>query len=505
MLSRHFARSLTPCLTPLLALALLAVARPPAAHAVEGKTESAADATTRVQKLNRYAMQLFDDMNFQLAEKTLLEALGVVEKASLTNGPAGLATHGNLAVLYSVGLKNPDKAVFHFKKALAIKPDLKMGKQRATPETEANLARAKAELAAGGGADSLAEAEPDVDAKAGEQEAGNAMKCPAGGEVKAGDEITLKCLTTADLRPATVVLYYKANGAEQYQGLPMTNASTADGITTWVAKIPGSDTKARLVPFYVEARNARGAAVALSGRDESPSMILVKGAATQAASASADIDEDNTDDADEAEEIDDNNPLARLEKERRREREGSKGTFWLSLGIGSGIGYAAGHSTEAFGKDGVQFNPGIAIAYLGHAAPEFGYFVGRNTALSVAGRLQWIPGAYKGTATGALTALFRVSFFGEDEGRTRWYFAPTVGAGEGFRFRVNAQIVDGKGNPTGTVEDTVRGGPFVAGAGTGVLVKLNKRFRWTVDAQFLTGFPNVSAVLDLTSGIRWEF
>ncbi len=504
MLSRHFARLLTPPFKLLLAFALLAVA-PSAAHAVESKAEAPADAATRAQKLNRYAMQLFDDMNFQLAEKTLLEALGVVEKANLTNGPAGLATHGNLAVLYSVGLKDPDKAVFHFKKALAIKPDLKMGKQRATPETEANLARAKAELAAGGGAGGAKEAEPAAAAKAGEQETGNAMKCPAGGEIKAGDEITLKCLTTAELRPATVILYYKANGAEQYQILPMTNASTADGITTWVARIPGSDTKARLVPFYVEARNDLGAAVALSGRDSSPSMILVKGAEAPKAAGSGEVDEDNPDETDEAEEIDDSNPLARLENERRREHEGSKGTFWLALGVGSGIGYAAGHSTEAFGKDGVQFNPGLAIAYLGHAVPEFGYFVGRNTALSVAGRLQWIPGAYQGTATGALTALFRVSFFGEDEGRIRWYFAPTVGAGEGFRFRVTAQIINPDGTSRGTVKDTVRGGPFVAGAGTGILVKLNRHFRWTIDAQFLVGIPNDSAVLDLTSGIRWEF
>jgi len=486
----------------LLAIALLALAGPSVARAAEGKGEPSADATARVQKLNRYAMQLFDDMNFQLAEKTLLEALGVVEKANLTNGPAGLATHGNLAVLYSVGLKNSDKAVLHFKKALAIKPDLKMGKQRATPETEANLARAKAELAAGGGTGGAKEAEPAVEGKAGEQENGNSMKCPVGGEVQAGDEITLKCLTAADLRPATVMVYYKANGAEQYQVLQMTKASTTDGIATWVAKIPGSDTKARLVPFYVEARNDRGAAVALSGRDDSPSMIVVKGADVPAASSLANVDEDNPDETDEAEEIDDSNPLARLENERRKEREGSKGTWWVSLGVGSGIGYAGGNSTEAYGKDKVQFNPGIAVAYLGHAVPEIGYFVGRNTALSLAGRDQWVAGLRSDEATGAHSLLLRLLFFTEDEDRIRWYFAPTVGAGEGFRLVVDAAVVSPNG---GTVKDTVRGGPFVAGAGTGMLVKLSKHYRWTVDAQFLTGFPHFSAVLDLTSGIRREF
>jgi hypothetical protein len=505
MLSRQSARSLT-----ILSTILLALARPPAAHAAEGRSkgESSADETARVQKLNRYAMQLFDDLNFQLAEKTLLEALGVVEKANLANGPAGLATHGNLAVLYSIGLKDPDKAVFHFKKALAIKPDLRMGKQRATPETEANLARAKAELSGGGGTGQANAVEPAGEAKTVEEDTGSGMKCPTGGEIQAGDEITIKCLTSGDLRPAMLMLFYQANGAEGYQVLPMTKSVPVAGVTAWVAKIPGSATKARLVPYYVEARNERGTAVALSGRDDSPSMILVKGANSPAASASAASDDDGADDSEETEEIDDNNPLARLENQRRREREGSKGTWWVSLGVGSGIGYAGGHSTEAFNKPGqrVGFTPGIAVAALGHAVPEIGYFVDRNTALSIAGRDQYVGNGPNGIATGAHTALLRILFFSEDGEQLRWYFAPTVGWGEGFRFLVDAQVIDAAtGKSKGTVKDTVRGGPFVAGAGTGVLVKLNKNYRWTIDAQFLAGFSNFSAVLDLTTGIRREF
>ena len=131
---------------------VLTLAQAKLTFAAEAKPDEA-DPAAKVQKLNRYAMQLFDDLNFTLAEKTLLEALAIIEKTPrLASGPAELATSGNLAVLYSVGLKNPEKAVTYFKKALAVKPDLKMSKQRTTPETEANLARAKAELAGGGGA-----------------------------------------------------------------------------------------------------------------------------------------------------------------------------------------------------------------------------------------------------------------------------------------------------------------------------------------------------------------
>ena len=129
MLSRRFVG-----FTSVLLLFLLVSARTPRAAEAD-KAGDSADPATKAQRLNRYAMQLFDDLNYALAEKTLLRALAGVEKANLVDGPAGLATHGNLAVLYSQGLRNPEKAVFHFKKALAIKPELKLGKQRSTPET----------------------------------------------------------------------------------------------------------------------------------------------------------------------------------------------------------------------------------------------------------------------------------------------------------------------------------------------------------------------------------
>jgi hypothetical protein len=116
------------------------------------------------------------------------------------------------------------------------------------------------------------------------------------------------------------------------------------------------------------------------------------------------------------------------------------------------------------------------------------------------------PRGREGTATGALTGLLRILFFSEDEGKFRWYFAGAVGAGEGFRFQLDATVV----NPDNTAQsyttkDTIRGGPYVAGIGGGMLYKLNRHFRWTIDTQFLVGFTNVSGVLDLSSGLRYQF
>jgi len=498
---------------------VLTLAQAKSTFAAEAKADEA-DPAAKVQKLNRYAMQLFDDLNFALAEKTLLEALGIVEKTPrLAGGPAELATSGNLAVLYSVGLKNPDKAVTYFKKALAIKPDLKMSKQRATPETEANLARAKAEMTGGGGSMPSKLAPPAVASKAAEAADEVGFKCPSGGEVQAGDDVTLKCMSSSSLNVAAVMLYYRANGGDQYEVLQMTKSGTSGGNTAWQAKIPGSQTKTKWIPVYFEARDDKGGTLAQSGREDSPNVIVVKGGQNAASSAPTVAKEEGDEEGDEEEsedegEIDDDNPLARLEKARRREHEGSKGTWWVGLGLGSGVGYAHAKSTEAFGKYGVGFNSGFAPALLGQAVPEFGYFVGRNTAIAVALRAQAIyPRGPEGTATGAITGLVRLMFYpGDEESKTRGYFSLVAGAGEGFRFQVDAQALDAKGNPMldkngnpVTYRDTVRGGPFVSGLGGGVQFKVGRHFRWTLDAQVLVGFPDVSGVLDLGTGLRYLF
>ena len=504
MLERQFAGSLTVLLT-----LLLLVGRPLAAPTgAEGKTEESADPSAKVKELNRKAMDYFDDLNYAMAEKTLLEALAIVEKANLGSGPAGLSTNGNLAVLYSVGFKKPDKAVAHFKKALAIKPDLKLSKQRAAAETEANLARAKAEMA-GGGAPAPGPAAAKPAELPMEAAAGGDFRCPSGGEVVAGDEITLRCMTASNLQPATVMLYYKLSAAPEFEVARMTKEGVTTGNTAWVAKIPSPKTQGTSMLFYFEANDPSGTSLAQSGSEENPSVIAVKGGEVVAGAGPPPVaegqGEEGDDDEEEGDEIDDNNPLAGLERERWKEHQGSKGTWLLGLGVGSGFGYASGHSTEAFGKCcGVGFNPGLAPAALGHAVWEVAYFVGRTTALSIGGRHQWIPGMLPGAATGAHSLLLRSLFFTEDEGKVRWYFACAVGAGEGFRLQVVADRTD-DGHVGEKVKDTVRGGPFLAGIGGGMLYKLGRRWRWTLDTQALVGFGNVSAVLDLTTGVRWQY
>ena len=273
---------------------------------------------------------------------------------------------------------------------------------------------------------------------------------------------------------------------------------------------PAAATGPKTTPSAVEAASDTGS------REQSQSVPPVEGGEATPAEPEAPTvagEGENVEGEEEAEEegeeIDDSNPLARLENERRREHQGSKGTWWLGLGVGSGAGYASGKSTETFPDNRVGFNPGLALAALGHAVPEIGYFVGRNTALAITGRDQLILGGWKGTPWGANAVLLRVLFFTDGDEKVRWYFATAAGWGDAFRLQVTAQsqVVDQNGNVTAVIpfKDTVKGGPWAAGIGGGMLYKLNRRWRWTVDTQALLGFTHYSAVLDLTTGLRWMF
>jgi hypothetical protein len=218
--------------------------------------------------------------------------------------------------------------------------------------------------------------------------------------VNAGDEITLRCMTASNLQPATVMLYYKISAAPEFEVARMSKEGASGDSTAWVAKIPAPRTQGTSLLFYFEANDPSGNTLAQAGSEESPNTIAVKGGEAALGAGPPPVSEEEYEEEEEEdwdeEEIDDDNPLAILERERWREHEGSRGSWWISLGVGSGLGYAAGHATEAFHKYGVGFNPGIAPATTGQAVLEFGYFVGRQTALAITAATRAFSAACRG-------------------------------------------------------------------------------------------------------------
>ncbi len=482
----------------------LAAPRPVSAAGEDATAETEADPQGRLQQAIRSATELCADGKFQEAEKLLLGAIQDAENGGLGSSPALVSAHGILGLIYSRGIKDDRKAIQHFKQALRLKPDLKLNKSSSTPEAEKNFSRAWAEIQAGDeDAPAPAPTPAHNDGAPAASVGSEGLTCPTSAEAQAGDDVILRCLTTSGLNAASVKLFFKGGGRDSFQSLSMTSSPSADGSrVTWTGQIPGSATVGLSLPFFFEARDGNGTLLAQAGAEDSPNLMTINGAdGASEPELTGDVAA-----------VDDNDPLAHVREARRRERDGSKGTVWVSLGVGTGVGWAKGAETEAFGKsDRVVSEAGLAWASLGQLVPEVGFFLDNNWALSIMGRLQYVPQGQdlpnsedndkvaSQVASGALSALLRLMYYGEDDGNWRFYGAAEVGGGEGFRFRVKVPT------PIGDVKDTQRGGPLVGGLAGGALYKLGGRWRWVFETGFLVGFPDTSAILDLSTGIRAEF
>lgn len=479
---------------------------PAVAHAAGAGLEKA----SKVLALNREAMELYDELEFELARRALEDAVSLIRDARLQDHLVAAKTYGNLGVLFAGGFKDPEQAARHFQAALAVKSDFDLPGPYRTPEAVAAL-----EAARSGGESASSEALPPAAPVSATAEANRAkgasdlavLRCPTSGEAFSGGDVTLRCVTTPGFRPAAVVLHYKQQGRGEFKQLPMRPKTTRNNKALWSASIPAREVGGKWLPFYFEARDDGGQTLARSGRYESPSILTVKGgdagvrASARGRRHDDDADERDEEDQDEGEGEgeggnDEENPLLKDKQARGHKR---RGKFFVSLGVGTGGGYAADPGVEAYRDYSRSFTPGLAFGGAGHVLPEIGYMVTSTFALSLQARLQYIPRPDTVTAGGAVAGLARALFF-SGTGPGRFYGILSAGGGEGFRLKVEAVT-----NDRGVVQDTVRGGPFVGGAGAGYTHDLGKTFEFMLESNLLAGAPDFSLAFDINAGLRALF
>ena len=112
-----------------------------------------ADDTAAVGKitlLNRKAVDAYQHLEFETAERLLNEALDQSERAGLTQHPIRARTFVTLGIVTLGGLKQRDKAVKYFRKALQIQPEVRLNPGLANPEVQAAFDEAIASLGSGG-------------------------------------------------------------------------------------------------------------------------------------------------------------------------------------------------------------------------------------------------------------------------------------------------------------------------------------------------------------------
>jgi hypothetical protein len=498
----------------------------------------------KIVAMNKKALDDYDTLEWDAAKRTLLEALVAGKKAGLDGHPVMARTYVHLGCVYITGLKDRQKGLQSFARALEIDPTIKIERTMTDPELEEAFAEAtkQAKPRAGGApppAPPPVEAPPKRKAPVMEEAAPapkkrgpvmegdasppltyqsamgdsgeepdlpahiNALDCPTPDEVPPDKSVKLRCAAASNLGLAKVVLMYRVPGSEEFGQVEMER--TPKG---WFqGKLPKKAVTGKSVQLYFEGRNAAGKPVVSNGRADSPNLILIREEAaakeaeeeTGVSKQALDREENPLQTSDEP-----TGPRLYLGRVDRSKigldtRYGNR-KWWIGLGVGTGYGYAKGDGLETRPDLQYAYKAGLGWAGIGHLAPEIGFQLTPDFALSVQGRNQWIPQSSKFskfTATGAQSVMLRALFYTK-QSRLRFYGSLMAGGGEGFRF----VLYPDTDRPD--YKDTVRGGPYLAGLGGGLYYEMSPGVSFVTELNALAGFPIFSAVADVNLALQFN-
>jgi hypothetical protein len=504
----------------------------------------------KIVAMNKKALDDYDTLEWDAAKRALLEALVTGKKAGLDNHPVMARTYVHLGCVYITGLKDRQKGLQSFARAIEIDPTIKIERTMSDTELEEAFAEAAKQARPRPGAaaaappplppaeslkrkppaDEEAAAPPPPPAKKkgpvmqaepppptltyketmgqGDEEPDlpahiTALDCPTPDDVPPDKSVRLRCAAAGNLGLAKVFLMYRLPESEQFASVEMER--TPKG--WYQGKLPKKAVTGKSVQIYFEGRNTAGKPVVSNGRADSPNLILIREeAAAQAAEEETGVSHQAIDREENPLQENDEPTgprlyLGRVDRSKigLDTRYGNR-KWWIGLGVGSGYGYAKGDGLETRPDLASLYKPGLGWAGLGHLAPEIGYQATPDIALSIQGRNQYIPqsGPYaKFTASGAQSVLLRALFFTK-QSRLRFYGSVMAGGGEGFRFVLypDSQRTDYK--------DTVRGGPYLAGVGTGLYYEMSHTMSFVTELNGLAGFPIFSAVVDVNIALQFN-
>ena len=465
-------------LSPLVALATSATAR--------AEAEDSA-AVEKVTKLNKKAVDEYQDLKFEESRKLLKNAIDVCAQSGLENHPVTARTYVHLGIVTFLGFKQRDEAIKHFRKALEIQPDIKLDKILATPEVQEVYDEAVEQHKEALAAAKKPPDEPNL----------NAIDHEPVTRSPQGTAIPIKAKVDPGIGAKKVVLSFSADGADDFAEREM--KEDPPGSNTYVAEIPASATQGGVVDYFIEALGDNDSTIVAKGSQSKTLKVAMLGPNGQPIIGAA-----------------------KKPKKPDKPAEDEAPSFFFGLGVGSGVGWATGKG-EVNAKDMV--NPaGFAMARAAHVAPEFGYYLSPELLLSVQLRYQFIAGANEyhsldpmecgngicSPGTYAFAGFLRANyFFGEGDFRT--YVAGMGGWARSATSRRSSRSgtaerrrwVRPQGNQV--CIDTVPSGPLFVGAGAGIMYSLSPAFALTLGTNALVGFTKFTFHVDLNAGVAFEY
>ena len=96
----------------------------------------------KIVAMNKRALDDYDTLEWDAAKRTLLEALVAGKKAGLDSHPVMARTYVHLGCVYITGLKDRQKGLQSFARAIEIDPTIKIERTMSDPDLEAAFAEA---------------------------------------------------------------------------------------------------------------------------------------------------------------------------------------------------------------------------------------------------------------------------------------------------------------------------------------------------------------------------
>src|SRR5262245_45224516 len=457
-----------------------------------------ADATDKITQLNREALAAVDKREFEKARELLKRPLDMCKSAGLEQHPVAARTHVHMGVIIIQGFKNPELGKKQFAKALSIDPKITITKSLSTPDLEEAFAEAKAgggALATGGDDEA---ARPPAPPPAPTAPAETRTPAPSSSgfsyhtvsEVKQGSSIIVTVTVEESLTFKKLVLAYREQGTSDYLGREM--EPVGDG--AYRAEIPASATTGSSVAYYMEAQDEQGNPVASRGNETRPLVIsFAETAKPSSGRAEASVERKPP-----------------PPKKNEEEEEGGAGRYFVSMLVGSGLGYTSGNGEV---NADVPVAGTVSGALLGHVAPEVGYWVYDNLMLSLQGRFQLVTGTTQVThdnknyepVPAALAVFAKASLFASPIGSIRPFISGGLGGGQ-IRHVVTFGNLNDCG-PSGNQKcvDSVVAGPLLAEVGAGFFYKLGDSLSLVLSTNAQAAAPKFTLNLDLNAGVGFVF
>jgi hypothetical protein len=443
-------------------------------------------AIDKVSKLNKKAVDEYENLNFDEARKLLQSALDICAQAGLDKHDVTARTYVHLGVVTLTGFKQKAEAIKFFRRAAAIQPDIKLDKSLANPEIQDVYDQAvteqKNESTSGGETTPTA---PPPDA---------VLHTPVTRATQ-GKPIPIKATVDPGLGAKKVILSFAADNSDDFGEREMKEDPAVAG--SWVGEIPAAATMGAQVGYYIEVQGDDDKTLASKG--SGTNTIRVKLVAPGGAAGKK--------------------PVAKA---------GDYSTWYLGLAIGSGFGYTTGTGeVSAFH----ELKPaGFLPAKLLHFSPEVGYFLGPDLLLSVQLRIQIVTGAtayYDAAdhwdvgptpgqcgapgelgvckpASFALAGLARLSWFLSDAD-FRPYIGGVAGLGQIRHVATFNSIDDCGQDGKTTCKDTIAAGPVLFGGTAGFLYEVSSGFSLTLGTNLLLGVSHFTFNIDVNAGVAYEF